>query len=110
MEGWQRSGVSQRDYCAQRGLCLSTFTLWRRRLVSKPSRAAVGGVVDLVPVPLSVAKAPVIVAGMQTSPHRTDHAPGPVVVVLGRYRLEVTKGFDAETLRAVLNTLEVRSC
>lgn len=28
---WQRSGQSQRAFCAQRGLALSTFQWWRRQ-------------------------------------------------------------------------------
>lgn len=28
---WQRSGQSQRVFCAQRGLALSTFQWWRRQ-------------------------------------------------------------------------------
>jgi len=31
IEQWQRSGQSQRVFCAQRGLALSTFQWWRRQ-------------------------------------------------------------------------------
>ena len=99
IDGWQRSGLSQREYCARSGLCLSTFSLWRRRLATSQPRSSVTSVVDLVPVPMH----PVAITIARTVP--------PVVVVLagGQYRLEVTRGFDADTLRAVVATLEVRS-
>ena len=102
IEGWQRSGVSQRDYCGQAGVSLSTFTLWRRRLATTQSRLTPIGIVDLVPVPKLVSSVPTPIVRATASP---------VVVVLaqGQYRLEVTKGFDAETLRAVVGALESKS-
>ena len=109
MDGWQRSGVSQRDYCSQRGLALSTFTLWRRRLSTTQLRALPVGVVDLVPVPRAfTAPTPV---SRQTSASVLSLQGGqasPVVVVVGQFRLEVSKGFDVDTLRAVVGALETR--
>lgn len=41
LEQCERSGLAQRKFCLQRGIALSTFTLWKRRLKSKaPDRPA----------------------------------------------------------------------
>lgn len=32
LEKWLASGMSQRRFCEERGISLSTFTYWRRRL------------------------------------------------------------------------------
>jgi hypothetical protein len=32
VEAWERSGLSQRQFCAKRGLALSTFQWWRAKL------------------------------------------------------------------------------
>jgi hypothetical protein len=100
MEGWQRSGLSQREYCTQGGISLSTFTLWRRRLATSQPRRSATSVVDLVPVPMRPVGLPIA---------RTATPPVVVVLAGGQYRLEVTPGFDADTLRAVVATLEARS-
>jgi len=88
---WGRSGLSQREYCVQAGLALSTFQLWRRRLrPSVPQECF-----DLVPVARS--------ACIDLSP-----ASQPVVLIIGAgpYRLEVGDGARAETVRVVLDALE----
>ena len=38
---WQRSGLSQRAYCAQQGLKHPTFDYWRRRIRGDDSNASV---------------------------------------------------------------------
>ena len=38
---WQRSGLSQRAYCAQQGLKHPTFDYWRRRIRGSDSDASV---------------------------------------------------------------------
>lgn len=35
MAGWERSGKSQRTYCAEQGLALSSFQWWRRNLLAR---------------------------------------------------------------------------
>ena len=48
MLGWSKSGLSQKTYCSQEGLTLSTFSYWRKRL--KSSKGPCG---KLIQVPLS---------------------------------------------------------
>lgn len=94
VEGWRRGGLSQREYCGHHGLALSTFTLWRRQLLSAPA-------VTHIPEP-----------AVEIVPLRRMACAGeaPVVLILGggQYRLELQGGFQAETLRAVIAALEAR--
>jgi hypothetical protein len=94
VEGWQRSGLSQRVYCKRCGLSLSTFTLWRQRLQAAGPGFRSAPRVEIVPL-RQVARAPA----------------APIVVVLGggQYRLELNEGFQVEALRAVVVALESRS-
>ena len=87
---WQRSGVSQREYCECAGLALSTFQLWRRRLATASTAC-----VEIVPVSLQ----------------RLERSSQPVAVLAdgGRYRLEVLDGASADTLRMILGVLEERN-
>ena len=49
----QRSGLSQKAFCAERGLVLSTFTNWKRRLgeTTSSNRSAEG---DWLELPVSL--------------------------------------------------------
>lgn len=91
VDGWRRSGLSQRKYCREKRVALSTFTLWMRRLAR--AKVVPSPCVELVPL-------------RQLRPV----TPVPVVVVLGggRYRVELAEGFHADTLREVVDVLEVR--
>ena len=53
IEGWQSSGLSQREYCAREELSHSSFNWWRRRI--KTSTQPVQNVqrMTLVPVPMA---------------------------------------------------------
>jgi hypothetical protein len=90
---WQRSGLTQREYCQEHGLALSTFQLWRRR-------SAVGRTeqcLDIIPV--------------AHAPRAALFPPPATVAVLldgGRHRIEIGDGVRVETLKAVLEALEVR--
>ena len=93
MEAWQQSGMSQRDYCAAKGIALSTFTLWRRRLLAGRKTAHNGPeCIDIVAIrDLPVATTPIILE-----------------LGSGRYRIQLAEGFKQECLRTVLDTLETR--
>jgi hypothetical protein len=92
MEGWRRSGRSQREYCRKHGLALRTFRFWRGRL----TQARVSPRLEVVPVPQR-ARLP--------EPSRA-----PIVLVLeeGRHRVEIREGVRPEVLRGVLDVLGVR--
>lgn len=88
---WERSGLTQREYCKQQRLAFSTFQLWRRRLAAANTQPPL----DIVPV----VHAP-----------RALLFPQAVALVIdgGRYRVEIGDGVRVETLRVVLEALETR--
>jgi len=95
IDGWLQSGLSQRRYCEEYGLALSTFQWWRRRLRSEPVVPA--DCVDLVPVPRQS------MAAVRASRGVT------IVVGDGRYRIELVESCVVpEDLHAVLDVLEAR--
>lgn len=94
VERWTRGGLTQRDYCQQHGLAMSTFQLWRRRLAT----AAPEPCFDIVPV----VQAPRAALHLQSQPLA-------LVLEGGRYRVEIGEGARVETLRTVLDALEGRS-
>ena len=49
VSAWQGSGLTQEEFCNRRGLALSTFTLWRRKLKER-ERAAPSGPAEFIPV------------------------------------------------------------
>ena len=94
LESWQCSGASQRTYCEQNDLALSTFQLWRRRLQGGPARPFDPSL-DLVLLP---------------QPVRPSARGAAVAVVVqgGRYRVEVADEVCANTLQIVLSVLEAQ--
>lgn len=96
IQGWQQSGLSQRNYCREHGLSVSTFQLWRRRLQTGASSKAL----EIVAVPVA------------QPAFRPGAAPGgsPIVVVIGggQYRVELREGFSSAAFQETLNVLEVR--
>jgi len=83
---YRRSRVSQREFCAQAGIGLSTLQLWLRK--SARGAAAPAGFIELPPV--NAAPTP-------GSMYRVHFRNGTVV--------EVGAGFGAEELRALLQLL-----
>jgi hypothetical protein len=55
---WKGSGLTQRAFCAKRGLALSTFQWWRRRLADADGRPS-----HAVFLPLPVNSGPASVSG-----------------------------------------------
>lgn len=104
IDSWQKSGVGQREYCEIHGLALSTFQLWRRRL--KVQTADLPASVDIVPVPWAILEHP-----SATEPAAAAVVSASIVLLVlnGRYRLEVSDGVTGSTLRTVLDALEMRS-
>lgn len=94
---WRRSGLTIRRFCEQHGLSQPSFYAWRRELLRRDSRHAAAVAAPTVPpattfVPVQVVPAPV---------------PSPLELVLGGGRiLRVAPGFDTDTLRRLLATLD----
>jgi len=89
---WERSGLSQAEFCGRRKLSLETFGWWRWRLGKETPRV----VEDRAPAFVEVA-----VAGPPAVP-----ASRPVVIELpGAVVVRIEQGFDEDTLRRVVAVL-----
>ena len=82
VDGWAESGLTQRAYCEQVGIPLSTFTLWRRRAAE-----------DSSPLRLVEVKTPVPASAYE-------------VVLRGGRVLRVPERFDPATLSSLVAALE----
>ena len=91
---YQASGLSRTAFCQQRGLSLSTLARYRRRQERTAGGAAAGKHWLAVEVSGSAA----VVGG--------EGASGLAVVLPGGQRIEVGRGFDADTLRRLLAVME----
>ena len=89
---WQTSGLSARAFCEQRGLTVASFYAWRRvlerRAAEKPAFLSVQVVADTVPTQTCALE----------------------VILLDGRTVRVAPGFDAATLRQLLDVLEGRPC
>jgi hypothetical protein len=96
IDEWKRSGLSQRRYCEQRHLSLSTFQWWRARLreVDTPEEARS---TELVEIPVKNSGAETQKSGMYR-----------LAVEVGRYTVGLQGAFDAHELGKLLDLLESR--
>jgi hypothetical protein len=92
LDEFQQSGLKQAEFCRRRGLSLHTLRkhLYGSRPVATPAQA-----VEFLPVAIPA--------------HDTQHEPAADLLVLiladGR-RVAVAPGFDSQTLRRLLETIE----
>jgi hypothetical protein len=90
IEDQATSGVSIAAYCRDAQIKPSYFYTWRRRL--REQQPCAGGFLELVPGRL------------------TNAASGICIRLGGRLCIEVERGFDSSTLRAVVETLSTNRC
>ena len=103
VESWQRSGLSQREFCRLHGYALATFNRKASRLLGKSSEAAVAPAGE-APQWLEVR-----MSGRRLeTPGRAEGLLGEgFEVVLARgCRVRLGPHFDAEGLRRLLSVLE----
>jgi lambda repressor-like predicted transcriptional regulator len=108
---WRASGLSQREFCVRRGISDRALNNWlykspyRERVARILAARSQGGHQAETPrfMPVSV------VAAMGDAEAKSLATPIEVVLPTG-LRIAVTPGFDAETLRRVVVTLETRPC
>ena len=91
---YEASGLGRTAFCQQNGLSLSTLARYRRRQEPRAGEAAEGKRWLAVEVSGNAA-----VAGGVT-------ASGVAVVLAGGRRIEVGRGFDADTLKRLLTVVE----
>ncbi|HQN18618.1 MAG TPA: hypothetical protein PKV86_05755 [Syntrophobacteraceae bacterium] len=88
LDDWKASGLTQVEYCRRNNLDPRKFLYWKNRFLPKPKAATF--------VELS---APLIA---QCRP-----ASSPLYLVIdARYRIEITPGFDADTLGRLIGVLD----
>ena len=88
VEQWQSSGVSQKEYCRRKGLKLSSFYYWKKRLKQNAS-------------PMALVQVPVKLAGCSQ---------GLVLIVGDCYKVEIGDNFQPSTLTRLVKTLGQLSC
>lgn len=107
LEDWSHSGLSGKAYCERHGLSGSTFRWWKRELrrrgkwpvAVEPEEPCLPG---RVCAPTHLPFLPITVV--------STSRPALMLSVSGRYRVEIPRGFDSETLERVLAILEQRAC
>jgi hypothetical protein len=99
-QAWAESGVSQRAYCTQHGLCYATFSYWRQRARPAASAAAPAFVPVLVE-DLPAPQARVTVPGERSGIELRLSAGRTIVVA---------RGFDETELARVIRVLERTPC
>jgi hypothetical protein len=107
---WQRSGLTGRDFCAERGLSEPSFYAWRREIARRdqalrpaaktasPSASHAGARGTALPafLPITVEPVPVL--------------PALEVVLAGSRVLRIPAGVQAATLHHLLRLLEEPAC
>lgn len=91
---YEASDLGRTAFCQQRGLSLSTLARYRRR----QEQTAVEGTEGKRWLAVEVSGATAVAGG--------ERASGLAVVLAGGRRIEVGRGFDADTLRRLLSVVE----
>ena len=96
IDEWKRSGLSQRRYCEERSISLSTFQWWRARLreVDRPQGTQS---TELVEIPVK-----------KTEMETPEPAPYQLALEVGRYTVGLQGAFDEHELGKLLDLLESR--
>lgn len=89
---WRASGLTVREFCERRGLPEPSFYGWRRQLQRRRAEAA-----RFVPVRVLADEPPVAEGAIE-------------LVLAGKRSLRIAPGFDAATLRRLLDVLEDQPC
>ena len=102
---WRHSGLTGRDFCAERGLSEASFYAWRREITQRDQQPAAP--TKKVMPPAADAAVPAFVKVTLD----TSAPPSAIEVVLAQGRwLRVGPGFDADLLRQLLRVLEEPAC
>jgi len=97
LQSWSRSALSVRDYCARHQLSEASFYAWRRLLAERDRETLVAPRLEPTP-PLFV-------------PLHLPVAPAPLELLLpDGLVVRVPGGFDADTLRRLVETLRGPAC
>lgn len=98
LRAWQRSGLTQAEYCRRQGLKRRLFGFWKRRLSLGPQEQ---------PPPMRFIPVTIRPDVEAQRPAHAVAATAPLTLVTsGKYRIEIGDGFAPATLGRLLATLE----
>jgi len=97
IESWQKSGLSQTEFCRRHGLKYHRFLYWRKRFI-RPAAPRPSGIVEL---PFAIGT-----GGLVPEPLK----PVRLAVGLRNYRIEVERDFDPIALRQLIHVLDQMQC
>lgn len=104
--GWQRSGMTIRDYCAAEGVAEYNFHAWRKTLAERDRQEA-----QRAKRSRSTAALPTFVPVHVVNDEATSAPHRAVEVLLANGRaLRVGRDFDPEVVRQLLALLEEPAC
>lgn len=86
---WKRGGLTQAQYCRQNNLDPRNFLYWKKKILPN------SGTVSVVEIPTQVVRH----SSFSANP------PNLVLIIDGRFRVEVPPGFDANTLERLITFL-----
>jgi hypothetical protein len=98
VEGWAESGLTQKAYCTQQGISVTSFHRWREQL---DQEAAVGD--QALPEAAPIRLLPV---QRHEAPTPLRSGPALTLVLATGLRVEVESHFEAETLRRLLGVVQ----
>ena len=88
IEEWKTSGLAQKEFCARKGVKLSTYHYWNGRLNREQS--------SLVEI------------GPRLSEQLSAEQPNDLQLQFGAYRIVVRSGFDSQALEELIAFVEDR--
>jgi hypothetical protein len=88
IQAWKQSGLTQKVFCSEHHLGLSTFQRWRRKLMAQEKSNGTAAVSFL----------PVSVMGPSDS--------GLTLLINDQLRIEISTSFDANTLKQVIGIVQ----
>ena len=89
IEGWQSSGLPQREYCRHQHLSYHQFGYWKKRFFSTETG------VSFVPLKLE---------DLLDTPAQPEHA-SLCLVINNHFKVEIRAGFDSQLLRQLIFAL-----
>jgi hypothetical protein len=104
---WQCSGVTQTEFCRQRGVNQGTFNWWKRQLARRSREPAA----DRAAPPSNLPTRQVAFAPIRIQGHEDRVTNGALEIVLpGDRRLRLSGPVDRQQLIDVLAVLEAAAC
>jgi hypothetical protein len=99
----RRSGLTQAEFCRRLGLSLHAF----RKHLYAPSPAPGAGPTPAAPSPADRTRlVPVTLVADPIAPESSPTADPLVLILDGRRRIAIAPGFDADTLRRLIEAIE----